>query len=475
MATENIDKPSLRKVGTNSVQVTAPSGVFEGLSDDDAGVCRFLGIPYASAPVMQGTWRPPEQMYKSTMTRMAKVFGSRCPQTAGALFAFRETQEGMDCLYLNIWAPLMSEQKPAPVMVYIHGGGFMGGSGSECAYDGTQLANKGAIIVTFNYRLDAYGFAAHADMGANFGLQDQIFALKWIKENIASFGGNNECITVFGTGAGATSIRWLLSTPLSKGLFHRVILQSGGFEPRSDNLFPRPYNEAQDMTVRLFRKVVPSFGEDENEETQMLRMLQGLPKSRNVIDVLRSIPYNHFMDASEKLREDETAHLIPIPNSLQWTPVIDNEVFKQETMDDWPSLPMLVGCTHDESQFWFHGLQRMPNPWRVTKVVCRSFADEVYTILLGREKTGTTPADCIKELINAACFLEPCRATIRGEQSRRDIYAYHFARQSRGDVKAKRAAAHGTEIPYIFGNLDIGGPGYYDEIDAHISEQMQEA
>lgn len=197
----------------------------------------FKGVPYAAAPVGRRRWRPPEPPEPWAGVRPADEFAPICHQKLGPI----EQATGMlgvpmseDCLFLNLWTPAADGAK-RPVMVWIHGGGFIGGAGSMPFYDGRRLADRGdVVVVTFNYRVGAFGFLYLADLGGeawasagNCGLLDQLAVLRWVRDNIAEFGGDPDNVTVFGESAGAFSIADLLATPAASGLFHRAILQSG--------------------------------------------------------------------------------------------------------------------------------------------------------------------------------------------------------------------------------------------------------
>jgi carboxylesterase type B len=182
---------------------------------------RCAGAPWS--PLKDGMGRGPP--------RAAKSFGAIAVQTAGACFILRETQQSEDCLSLNVWTASLDREAKQPVMLWIHGGGYLGASGSEDAYDGANLARQGITVVTFNYRLGVYGFLAHPDVGANFAVLDFLAVLEWIAQNIRAFGGNPDNVTVFGETSGAAAVRTLLSTRRARGLFHRGIMQSAGFEP----------------------------------------------------------------------------------------------------------------------------------------------------------------------------------------------------------------------------------------------------
>ena len=205
------------------------------LAGDHAdGVTRFLGIPYAAAPVGERRFAPPEPAKRWAGTRNATRYGATVPQpavhTANACLAPLIGPGWMvgdgDSLNLNVWTPDPGT-KGLPVMVYVHGGGFVIGSGAATAFDGTSFARDGVVLVTLNYRLGAEGFLALSGGSTNLGLRDQLAALRWVRDNIAGFGGDPDNVTVFGESAGGTSVALLLRSPLATGLFRRAIVQSG--------------------------------------------------------------------------------------------------------------------------------------------------------------------------------------------------------------------------------------------------------
>ena len=221
-------------------RVTIDTGTLEGL--DTAGVTVFRGIPYAAPPVGELRWQPPQPPQRWRGVRDAQHLGRNCMQHQpySDIDPFK-AGVSEDCLYLNVWAsslPLPSSRvaRPAsPVLVWIHGGGFFAGFGGEERHNGARLAQKGAVVVTLNYRLGAFGFLAHPGFisesphraTGNYGLLDQIAALQWVKRNIARFGGDPNRVTIFGESAGGMSVGSLIASPLAKGLFQRAILESG--------------------------------------------------------------------------------------------------------------------------------------------------------------------------------------------------------------------------------------------------------
>src|SRR5712671_1015959 len=220
-------------------RVMIDTGALEGIIDSTSGVTVFRGIPYAAPPVGPLRWRPPQSPAHWTGVRPAVQLGHNCiqHQPYGDIDPFA-AGISEDCLYLNVWTsslPLPASRVPRPVLVWIHGGGFFAGFGGEERHNGAPLAKKGAVVVTLNYRLGAFGFLAHPALAAesphraagNYGLLDQIAALQWVQRNIARFGGDPSRVTIFGESAGGFSVGSLIASPLAKGLFQRAILESG--------------------------------------------------------------------------------------------------------------------------------------------------------------------------------------------------------------------------------------------------------
>jgi para-nitrobenzyl esterase len=208
--------------GAAPVQVPVDSGTLSGASDGN--IQTFKGIPYAAPPVGSLRWHPPQPAAPWTGVRDATAFGAACPQaTVPDVVDGAPGHMSEDCLTLNIWAPAHEEQ-PAPVMVWVHGGGNDSGAGSKRYYDGTAFARDGIVLVTINYRLGVLGFYK-----GNFGLLDQIAALTWVRKNITAFGGDPKNVTLFGESAGGEDVMALLTSPLAAGLFQKAIAESAGW------------------------------------------------------------------------------------------------------------------------------------------------------------------------------------------------------------------------------------------------------
>lgn len=217
-----------------TLQVKTQYGVLEGFEEN--GVKKFLGVPFAQAPVGELRWKAPQPLKPWEGVRDAKQFGDdpMQPNIFGDM-SFRGPGRSEDCLYLNIWTTAATTDEALPVLIYFNGGGLMAGSGSEPRYDGAAIAKEGVIGVTANYREGVFGFFAHPELTAasdykgsgNYGFLDQVAAIKWVKENIAAFGGNPDRITIVGESAGSFSVSLLMCSPLSKDLIAGAMLSSG--------------------------------------------------------------------------------------------------------------------------------------------------------------------------------------------------------------------------------------------------------
>ncbi len=245
--------------GPADPHATVAQGVLAGTTDN--GVTLFRGVPFAAPPVGDLRWTPPRAAAKwGSQPREATSFGAACTQTLKSGGSGQWTSEYMspeapgvseDCLFLNIWTPvtLTGSARPAanlPVLFWIYGGGFNEGSGAVAVYNGANLAKKGVIVVNVNYRVGSLGFMAHPELTAeqggasgNYGIQDQIAALQWVRDNIKAFGGDASKVTIAGQSAGAMSVQALLVSPVAKGLFRAAIIQSPAAPGTNGNYTPR--------------------------------------------------------------------------------------------------------------------------------------------------------------------------------------------------------------------------------------------
>ena len=222
--------------------VQTQSGAVRGAMLD--GVMAFKGIPFAAPPVGEWRWRPPQPVEPWQGVRDATAYGMFCAQPPSEVLWFELTEVSEDCLTLNVWTPDLQPADKLPVMVWIHGGGYLQGSGNIPRLNSPTLASEGAVLVTINYRLHLFGFMTHPalseshpdELQGNFGMMDAVAALEWVQANIAAFGGDADNVTIFGESAGAGMVNYLMAIPRSAGLFHRAISQSS-----SEGLVPNPH------------------------------------------------------------------------------------------------------------------------------------------------------------------------------------------------------------------------------------------
>ncbi len=268
------------------VQVNTPNGAIEGVVSADGLVRSFKGIRYAAPPVGPLRWKPPQPAPHWMGVQEALDFGPRAMQ--GPIYndmVFHDKGPSEDCLFLNIWMPDKPPANKLPVMVWIHGGGFVAGASSEPRQDGGNLSKLGVIVVSFNYRMGLFGFFAHRDLAkesphnatGNYGLLDQVAALQWVHDNIASFGGDPGNVTIFGESAGSFSVSALMASPLSQGLFHRAIGESGALFNKT-----RPLKTRTEAQFDCGKFMVKYFGVAS-------------------IDALRNVPAQKLQDAALKL------------------------------------------------------------------------------------------------------------------------------------------------------------------------------
>lgn len=214
--------------------VTVKDGQLQGVVAD--GVASFKGIPFAAPPVGDLRWKPPAPAKPWTGVRKADAYASGCMQDPGMLKMMGAAANvSEDCLYLNVWTAAKNAGEKRPVMVWIHGGAFVGGMTGTPMFDGTKFAQKGVVLVSIAYRLGVFGFLAHPELSresgkgsGTYGIQDMIAGLQWVKDNIAQFGGDPSCVTIFGESAGGIAVGMLSAAPPAKGLFQRAISESGG-------------------------------------------------------------------------------------------------------------------------------------------------------------------------------------------------------------------------------------------------------
>lgn len=255
------------QIDVNSVKVQ--SGVISGKASDDQSVKIFMGVPFAAPPIGELRWKAPQPVVPWEGVRACVTPPASAMQAPpkpymcwSKEFMAPESPLSEDCLYLNVWTTAKTVQDKLPVMVWIHGGAFTGGSGTVPLYNGEAMSRKGVVFVTINYRLGIFGFLAHPELSAesdlktsgNYGILDQIAALKWVKESISAFGGDPNNVTIAGQSAGSFSVNMLVVSPMAKGLFHKAIAQSGGMFGK-ELMLGQTLEAAEDVGKKLTEKM----------------------------------------------------------------------------------------------------------------------------------------------------------------------------------------------------------------------------
>jgi para-nitrobenzyl esterase len=416
----------------------------------EAGVAAYLGIPFAAPPVGDNRWRPPGKPASWKGERKADRFSASCqqavtpsgfgPWTAEYVIQ-NETSE--DCLYLNVWTPAKSTNEKLPVLFWIYGGGFTSGGSSVAIYNGGKLASKGIIVVSVNYRVGVYGFLAHPELTAesparasgNYGLLDMVAGLQWVRDNIASFGGDPTRVTIAGQSAGAASVHHLISSPLAKGLFKQAIAQSGS-----------------GMGLRVpDHAAAEAIGKDlSNADGSALTLAQLRKLSTAELDARVSKMGVRFSPVVDGL-------FLPNPGTVGWN-----------TNDT----PILTGMTANE------GTGLNPNASKVTLASFNGQLNSTYG-KLAPEFSALYPAADDKQAWASSDALSRERALAsmffwareRLPHTEHPVYAYLWTHIEPGPESARYLAFHSSEIPYVFDTLDTAKRPFTD-VDRKLAVQL---
>ena len=413
---------------TDPVKVTG--GQIAGMRAD--GMTTYLGVPFAAPPVGPLRWRAPQPVAPWTGVKEARSFAAACAQTAEWI----PNPKSEDCLYLNVWAP--EKANKLPVIVWIHGGGFYGGTAAQPGYNGANLARRGAIVVTVNYRLGVFGFFAHPELSAespdkasgNQGILDQIAALRWVKTNIAALGGDPQRVTIVGESAGGESVTILVASPLAKGLFQRAISQSGNdglpMDASENNRFARKPAESNGAA---FAKTVGAKNLAELRALSVEALHKSAWSPRTFVD-------------GHVLREDLTT------------------TYRNRRHND---VPLMVGWNAEE------GKDLAPEILGTDKFTADNHRGLV-TKLLGHEPSeallatypGASDAEArasINQLTNDWWGWRMVHwAGIQNKYGKAKTYAYYFAHRPAEPATPCGygcGAGHGAEIQYLFDNLHL--------------------
>jgi para-nitrobenzyl esterase len=431
-----VDAKAAAASATAAPPATAPvikteQGKVQGLIVNDVVV--FRGLPFAAPPVGDLRWRAPKPAAKWSEVKVAETFGANCAQAE-------------DCLYLNVYQPL--DAKPnakLPVMVWIHGGAFIFGSGS--GYDGTQFAKQGVIVVTINYRLGRAGWFAHPALTqetpkgplGNYGLLDQIAALQWVEDNIAKFGGDKDNVTAFGESAGAISINFLMLAPQARGLFDKAIAQSGfgrlaPLPLRTDEASPQ---SGEQIGVRFAEKV-------------------GIKGSNAAAaKALRALSFKDLNAAQGGVGSPDAS--LPLADGKY----ITGSALAGFAKGAQAPVPYLVGGNSDEASLTRRAMNA-PEQLAAIKEGREAF-------LAAFDPDNTSNAERIMaRLVTDLTISEPDRALARLHAQRSPTYVYHFSYTPLAQRDTAFGLAHGGELSYVF-NSPRGG-GSFDEEGKKIAQ-----
>jgi para-nitrobenzyl esterase len=430
------------------------TGALAGAVCTDGKTRRFLGIPYAAPPVGPLRWRPPAPATRWDGVRPATRFGPRCVQPSRApssIGYWGPELESEDCLYLNVWTAVESADQRRPVMVWFHGGAFYLGAASIPLFDGEALARRGVVVVTVNYRLGRLGFLAHPALSreaggasGNYGLMDQMAALEWVKRNIATFGGDPDCITIFGQSAGSISVACLMAAQAAAGLFHRAIGQSGGaFGPLGETT-----DTGDSMqTLEAAERAGAGWAKQMNaKDADALRELSA--------EAVQLAATEKPLDPSQSGRGDFDTYFPVVDGKL-----LSTSPYETFSAGDQHQIPLITGFTANEAA-------TMPGAadLRSFEAKARSeFGDMAAHFLeLFAAQTDDEARDISKEAFGYRNFMWQNWSWAR-LHSASGLPVYHYRYEQEPPIPPdadyyenepeKFHAFHGSEIPYIFGTL----------------------
>lgn len=409
-------------------QVAIDSGALDGTTAD--GVSAFKGIPYAAPPVGAGRWSAPAPPTPWSAPRDAANYGADCMQNPLPGVKAGERPMSEDCLFLNVWTPKPAKGAKLPVMVWIHGGGFVGGSGSLPETDGAALARRGAIIVSINYRLGRFGFFAHPALGdgGNWGLMDQIAALKWVQRNIAAFGGDPKQVTIFGESAGGESVSRLMASPAAKGLFARAIVASGGG-----------------------RDSWPALAEAQAKGQAFASRAKAADAA-----ALRALPADKVLGGINLMNKEDDRYSGPITDGM----IVPADAAAIFAAGGQAKVPYIVGSNDDELGFVPALFRKMVNDPAREKLGIA--ADAVEAAYGDKDEAN-------RRIAADVMFTEPALALgLAQARAGAPTFLYRFGYVAEKQRKKDQGAVHATDVVFQFGNL---GPDA-TEADRAAAKQM---
>ena len=448
-------RPAVAQIGIVSVT----GGRVEGVTAD--GVTSFKGIPFAAPPVGDLRWRAPQPVRPWTGIRKADQFGPECMQAVFRRPGAQPPVASEDCLYLNVWTGASSADAHLPVMVWIYGGAFTGGSASQPGYDGSHFAQRGVVLVSFNYRLGVFGFLADRGLDAespqhvsgNYGLRDMIAALQWVRANIARFGGDPSRVTIFGESAGGHAVGILSVSPAARGLFQRAISESGGAP-----LAPAELEGAGYSAEAPFSSLTSAEEMDQ-------RFLAGL--GARDIAAARALPAQALVKAPSGIGPVSDGHILP------------GDAYQRFLAGHFNDTPILLGTNANEGGFRPFGAQfAATTPEKFEAHIRAAFGKYAAEILAAYPHATPAQAQQASEDLfyrdTAFAWKTWTWARLQSEKGHGRAYLYYFDRHS---PQEPRGPVHTAEIPYVFGNVaqtpsrGFGPPG--GPAAVMLSQQIQ--
>jgi para-nitrobenzyl esterase len=431
------------------------------------GPLTFKGIPFATPPTGPLRWHEPAPPASWQGVRDATNYGAACIQPP-SLFHISPSSMSEDCLYLNIWTPSIHPADTAPVLVFIPGGAFIIGAGSQPAYDGTNLAVRGAVVVTLNYRLGVFGFFAHPALTAasphhasgNYGLLDQIAALRWVRQNISAFGGDPRNITVFGESAGATSIGDLMVSPLANGLFDKAILESPGILFVATPELHHEYAGLSSMEA-VGLAVSPQLS-----DLQSLSSIDLMDRA----DTASGKFLSPGGGGHPRLRADTTLN-DPSAAPSPWAPIVDGYVIPDQAAKLYAEglylrIPTMAGTNTDEGNL-FLTHYHPSDASSFTSWVQQTFAPCAKTVLAYYAPAGADLHAAADRLLTDAIFAHSTFLFARDTHG----FLYRFSHVSPFGASSGLGVFHGSELDYVFGHTHRPGANY-QSADHRVSDQM---